>query len=103
MAVQSFAAITEHFDLDAAGTVVTFAGGQSFRCYGIVASADGTAIEIEVTTAGSPVSEIMHFRLAANATSVMNIPFLADKGLKASVTAGASTGHITVLRANSGT
>lgn len=101
MSVQSFAPIVEHIDLTAGAAATTVGSGEKFRVYGMVAaSAAGGASTITVSTADGTTT-LFHWTMGATTTVVMNISFIADKGL--AVSCATTDAHITILRGHSGT
>jgi len=102
MSVQSFAPIVEVITL-AGDSVATIVGSSApFRVYGIVVSTTGGTASTFTFQTVTDSSEMFVMRLAANVTVIMNVPFIADKGLKV-LNGGSAVAKVTVLRGHSGT
>lgn len=100
MSVQSFAPVTEYETISVAAGSYSFGSGENFRVYGITAATvDGTARTVSFTDNSG--NNILDIRVAGNSTSVMNVPFIADNGLK--IPSPPATLNITVFRSHPGT
>lgn len=75
-------------DLSGGGSAQTVESGEPIIVNGVVFTAGPATTTITVTTADSDQTTFMIVRLAASTTVTMDIPFIADKGLRVVPTTG---------------
>ena len=85
-------------------TVTVAASGASIDVYGVVVANTGSTDRTVVfTTTDSPTSDVLFVRAEAEATVVVEIPFLADRGLDVALdTSTDNNVQVTVFHSNVG-